>query len=59
MQFGIRLVDFFVEGMRTDSLYLFGQVRVSQLLSLVIFVVMIIIFVYRRKQQKISNYLIS
>ena len=50
---------FFIEGMRTDSLYLFGQVRVSQLLSLIVFIVMLSIFVYRRKQQKASNYLID
>lgn len=27
---------FFVEGMRTDSLYFFGELRVSQVLSLVL-----------------------
>jgi len=40
----------FIEGMRTDSLYLFGF-RVSQLLSFVLFVGGIILLVWRRKKQ--------
>ncbi|WP_341779508.1 prolipoprotein diacylglyceryl transferase [Levilactobacillus sp. HBUAS70063] len=42
---------FFIEGMRTDSLMLFGGLRVSQLLSVVLFVGALIIWVYRRRQQ--------
>ncbi len=45
-------VRFFVEGMRTDSLYILPGVRVSQVLSLVLFVVAIGLFIYRRKRQK-------
>lgn len=41
---------FFIEGMRTDSLYLFNAIRVSQLLSAVLFVTALILFVYRRKK---------
>lgn len=41
---------FFIEGMRTDSLYLFGGIRVSQMLSLILFVGAIILLVYRRKR---------
>ncbi|MDT2612554.1 prolipoprotein diacylglyceryl transferase [Enterococcus dongliensis] len=41
---------FFIEGMRTDSLYLFGGIRVSQLLSLLLFVGGIILLYYRRKK---------
>ncbi|WP_427813139.1 prolipoprotein diacylglyceryl transferase [Enterococcus sp. 22-H-5-01] len=41
---------FFIEGMRTDSLYLFGGIRVSQMLSLILFVGAIILLVYRRKK---------
>ncbi|NLB42079.1 MAG: prolipoprotein diacylglyceryl transferase [Clostridiales bacterium] len=40
---------FFIEGLRTDSLYL-GSIRVSQLLSAILFVGAILMFIYRRKQ---------
>lgn len=41
---------FFIEGMRTDSLYIPGTpIRVSQMLSLVLVVAGIILVVYRRK----------
>ena len=42
---------FFVEGMRTDSLYFFGGLRVSQVLSLVLFVGGIALLYYRRKKR--------
>lgn len=42
---------FFIEGMRTDSLYFFGGLRVSQVLSLVLFVGGIALFIYRRKKR--------
>lgn len=41
---------FFIEGMRTDSLYLFGPIRVSQALSLVLFIGAIVVFIMRRRQ---------
>ncbi|TPR17727.1 prolipoprotein diacylglyceryl transferase [Apilactobacillus timberlakei] len=41
---------FFVEGMRTDSLMAFGDIRVSQLLSIVLFFGSIGIIIYRRKK---------
>ena len=41
-------VRFFVEGMRTDSLYIGNTIRVSQALSLVLFFAAIIIWIYRR-----------
>ena len=41
---------FFIEGMRTDSLYLFGAIRISQLLSLCLFVASIALIIYRRKK---------
>lgn len=44
-------VRFFVEGMRTDSLYILPGVRVSQVLSLILFAVAICLFVYRRRKQ--------
>lgn len=40
----------FVEGMRTDSLYLYGDIRISQLLSFILFVSGIVVFVWRRKK---------
>jgi phosphatidylglycerol:prolipoprotein diacylglycerol transferase len=42
---------FFVEGMRTDSIYFFGGLRVSQVLSLVLFVGGIALLYYRRKKR--------
>ncbi|MGG5369997.1 prolipoprotein diacylglyceryl transferase [Enterococcus sp. AZ196] len=42
---------FFIEGMRTDSLYLFGGIRVSQMLSLILFVGGLILLYYRRKKR--------
>ncbi|MGM0215176.1 prolipoprotein diacylglyceryl transferase [Enterococcus sp. AZ109] len=48
---------FFIEGMRTDSLYLFGNLRVSQALSLVLFVgALIAIFLRRKKQPAVPIY---
>lgn len=43
---------FFVEGMRSDSLWL-GPLRVSQALSLVLVVVSVILYVYNRKKQTV------
>ncbi len=49
---------FFIEGMRTDSLYLFGSLRVSQVLSLVLFAgALIIVFLRRKKQPAVPTYL--
>lgn len=39
---------FFIEGMRTDSLYLIGELRTAQVVSIVTIVIAIILFVYRR-----------
>lgn len=51
------VVRFFVEGMRTDSLYIFNTIRVSQALSAVLFVVVIGLFIYRRRVTKPDWYL--
>ncbi|MUV39085.1 Phosphatidylglycerol--prolipoprotein diacylglyceryl transferase [Lentibacillus sp. JNUCC-1] len=40
---------FFIEGMRTDSLYVIGQIRQAQLLSIALVIGVIIIMIYRRK----------
>lgn len=50
-------VRFFVEGMRTDSLYIFGAIRVSQALSLLLFIATICLWIYRRKVVKPNWYL--
>ncbi len=41
---------FFVEGMRTDSLVVFYDIRVSQILSFILFFVAIILLIYRRRK---------
>ncbi|GEK05151.1 prolipoprotein diacylglyceryl transferase [Schleiferilactobacillus harbinensis] len=45
---------FWIEGTRTDSLYLFGPVRVSQLLSAILFVGAVFLIIYRRVR-KLNN----
>ncbi|WP_125707295.1 prolipoprotein diacylglyceryl transferase [Companilactobacillus zhongbaensis] len=47
---------FFVEGMRTDSLYIMPGVRVSQVLSVILLVVAIGLLIYRRKKYDLSWY---
>jgi len=45
---------FFIEGMRTDSLY-FGFLRQAQLLSLVLIIGAVILIIYRRKIKPVSR----
>src|SRR5699024_3174341 len=45
---------FFIEGLRTDSLYL-GPIRQAQFLSLVLIVGAIIFIIYRRKSKKVDR----
>lgn len=40
---------FFIEGMRTDSLMLTDSIRIAQLIGVVLIVLMLAIFIYRRK----------
>lgn len=47
---------FFIEGMRTDSLMLGSVIRVSQLLSLIFFVGALVVFVIRRRKEKLPWY---
>ena len=51
------LVRFFVEGMRTDSLYIFGTIRVSQALSAVLIIFAIVTIIVRRKKGQNKWYL--
>ncbi|MHA6260738.1 prolipoprotein diacylglyceryl transferase [Sporosarcina sp. CAU 1771] len=48
---------FFIEGMRTDSLYVIGELRAAQLVSIITIVVAVAIFIIRRFVQKVdTNY---
>lgn len=47
---------FFIEGMRTDSLYLFGGISVSQALSALLFFGAIALLIWRRKKQALKDY---
>ncbi|WP_163526841.1 prolipoprotein diacylglyceryl transferase [Halobacillus ihumii] len=47
---------FFIEGMRTDSLYLFGEIRTAQLISVVLIALAIVVMVYRRKTGLADKY---
>lgn len=40
---------FFIEGLRTDSLYLIGDIRMAQVISIVAIIVAVILLFYRRK----------
>lgn len=47
---------FFIEGLRTDSLMLAQTIRVSQLLSILLFVGAILLWIYRRKKYPENPY---
>ncbi|WP_229683058.1 prolipoprotein diacylglyceryl transferase [Virgibacillus oceani] len=47
---------FFIEGMRTDSLYVVGQLRTAQLLSVILIVLSVVLIVYRRKSGLADKY---
>ncbi|MCB5951702.1 prolipoprotein diacylglyceryl transferase [Enterococcus sp. BWT-B8] len=47
---------FFIEGLRTDSLYVFDLIRVSQLLSIILFVGAIVLLAVRRRNAKLPFY---
>lgn len=47
---------FFVEGMRTDSLYIMPGVRVSQVLSAILLVVALFLLIYRRRKYDLPWY---
>ena len=49
---GYGLGRFFIEGLRTDSLYLLPGLRVSQLLSLILIIIGCLMFVFRKKYFK-------
>lgn len=45
---------FFIEGMRTDSLYVIGELRAAQLVSIITIVVGITVFIIRRFVQRVD-----
>lgn len=45
----------FIEGLRTDSLYVFGQIRTAQLLSIVLIIATILLMLYRRKSGTVDR----
>jgi len=45
---------FFIEGMRTDSLYVIGELRAAQLVSIITIVIAVTIFIVRRYVQKVK-----
>ena len=47
---------FFIEGMRTDSLYLFGEIRMAQFISIVLVLFAVAVMVYRRKAGYADKY---
>lgn len=48
---------FFIEGVRTDSLMIFGDFRISQILSIIFFFLAIISVIIRRKKRDVPSYL--
>ncbi len=47
---------FFIEGLRTDSLMLFGALKMAQVISIVLITVALVVLIIRRKQQGIERY---
>lgn len=47
---------FFIEGMRTDSLYIIGELRTAQVVSILLIIIGIILIIYRRKTGNVLRY---
>jgi phosphatidylglycerol:prolipoprotein diacylglycerol transferase len=45
---------FFIEGMRTDSLYVIGELRTAQVVSIAAIIIGLVFFIYRRYVQKVD-----
>lgn len=52
---GYSVGRFFIEGMRTDSLYIIGSLRTAQVISIVLVVACVAIMIYRRKANKVNR----
>jgi len=46
----------YIEGLRTDSLYLFGQIRTAQLMSILLIIGAIVLIIYRRKSSTVDRH---
>src|SRR5690625_1107623 len=46
----------FIEGMRTDSLYIFGQIRTAQMLSIILIIGAIGLIIYRRLSGNVDRH---
>ncbi|RKQ35557.1 prolipoprotein diacylglyceryl transferase [Oceanobacillus halophilus] len=51
---GYSIGRFFIEGLRTDSLYVVGELRTAQLISILAIVAAIILIIYRRKTTNVK-----
>lgn len=47
---------YFIEGLRTDSLYAFGEVRMAQLISILLIVGVVVLAIYRRKSGAVDRH---
>ncbi|UOQ45843.1 prolipoprotein diacylglyceryl transferase [Halobacillus salinarum] len=47
---------YFIEGMRTDSLYLIGHIRMAQLISIILVIAALAVMFYRRKTGMANKY---
>jgi len=45
----------FIEGLRTDSLYLFGEIRTAQFMSILLIVGAVALMIYRRKSNAVDR----
>ncbi|WP_218119776.1 prolipoprotein diacylglyceryl transferase [Pelagirhabdus alkalitolerans] len=45
---------FFIEGLRTDSLYIFGILRTAQVISILLIIGGILLLIYRRKSKQVD-----
>ncbi|MBU5593977.1 prolipoprotein diacylglyceryl transferase [Amphibacillus sp. MSJ-3] len=45
---------FFIEGLRTDSLYIFDLLRTAQLMSIILIISGLVLIVYRRKDDRVN-----
>ncbi|WP_017472440.1 prolipoprotein diacylglyceryl transferase [Amphibacillus jilinensis] len=45
---------FFIEGLRTDSLYILGLLRTAQVLSIVLIIASVALIIYRRKAKQVN-----
>ncbi|MFB1051322.1 prolipoprotein diacylglyceryl transferase [Paraliobacillus sp. JSM ZJ581] len=52
---GYSIGRYFIEGMRTDSLYIIGSLRTAQVISIILVIVCVGIMIYRRKTNMVNR----